>query len=370
MNVTRSAAKRRFKFQVRLLFALPATSLTFVIGGVGLADQPSLELLPVEIGVVRRQEVAPSTWIPGSIMSIKDARLASVVAGRVLTVADVGERIAAGARVAQLDDTVSKLRLRDLESQVVRTRAQQDLLRITLQRFQKLASTAVLPASQFDEAKAQLDMATADIARLTAQLGQARYESDQSELRAPFSGMVAERFVQQGEYVQIGAPVVRLVDIDKKEARGTASLILAGNIKVGQALSVRSQGAEHRGVVRAVVPIGDERSHQFEIRVSLQNTDWPVGTAVELDVPTNLQRLALTAPRDALVIRSGHTYVMRVNADDTVEQIEVVVSDPLVDPVEINGYLHPGDRLVVRGAERIANGAHVTVIRQTATLHP
>ena len=330
---------------------------------LGTADQPSGDSVPVEIAIVGRQHVAPSTWIPGSIMSLNDARLASVVAGRVVSVAEVGQHIAAGAPVAKLDDTLAVLRVHDLEAQLARARAQQALLRVTLERYQKLAATSALSASQLDEAKTQFDMASDDIARLTAQLNQAKYESSESELRAPFAGIVAERFLQRGEFVQIGAPVVRLVDTRNTEARATVPLDLAANISVGQPLSIRAQGIERRGDVRTVVPIGDERSHQIELRATPQDSNWMVGTPVELSVPTAPDQVMLTVPRDALVLRKDRTYVMKVNGASRVEQVEVSVGNVLVGLVAVKGKLAPGDRLVVRGAERLAHGQHVTVMR-------
>jgi hypothetical protein len=166
--------------------------------------------------------------------------------------------------------------------------------------------------------------------------------------------------------VQVGGPVVRLVDTNKTEARATASLTLAANIQGSQAMLVRAQGAERRGVVRAVVPVGDERSRQFEIRVSLDNSAWLVGTPVDVSIPIGPQRPALVVPRDALVIREGHVYVMRVNATGKAERVEVAAGDPLMDVVEVTGPLAPGERLVVRGAERINNGDNVTLVRRAA----
>lgn len=353
-NRHRTAQMRRLRRSLPVWMMLLATPLS--------AADLSGESVPVEVATVGRQHIAPNAWIPGSIMSRNDARLASVVAGRVVSVVDVGQHVAAGAPVAKLDDTLSTLRVRDLQAQLARTRAQQAFLRATLERYQKLVATSALSASQLDEAKSQFDMASDDIARLTAQFNQAKYENAESELRAPFAGIVAERFLQRGEFVQVGAPVVRLVDTHSTEARATVPLDLAANISVGQALSIRAQGIQRRGVVKTVVPIGDEHSHQIELRVAPLNSDWIVGTAVELSIPTAPDRVALTVPRDALVLRKNHTYVMRVNATSVVEQVEVSVGNVLAGLVAVNGTLTPGDRLVVRGAERLARGQHVTVM--------
>jgi RND family efflux transporter MFP subunit len=231
-----------------------------------------------------------------------------------------------------------------------------------LERFNRLAATQALSASQLDDAKAQREVSSDDVARADAQLRQAQYEIDQSVIRAPFAGIVSERFIQRGEFVQVGAATVRLVNTADVEARATAALELAANVHPGQAVAVRDRGVEKTGTVRTVVPVGDDRSRQFEVRVTLESPEWLVGTPVEVSLPSTAARTAVTVPRDALVIRQNHSYVLRVTRANTVEQLDVTPGVGMADAVEVSGPLAAGDRLVVRGAERLAAGQAVKVI--------
>src|SRR5882762_4080343 len=279
-------------------------------------------------------------------------------------IAEVGARVRQGDPIARLDDTMARLRAEDLRSQVERARAQHSVASSQLERFNRLAATQALSASQLDDARAQRDVSTDDVARADAQLRQAQYEIGQSVIRAPFTGVVTERFIQRGEYVQIGAATVR---------RATAALDLAANVHPGQAVTVREHGVEKTGTVRTVVPVGDDRSRQFEVRVTFANPQWLVGTPVEVSLPSTAERTAVTVPRDALVIRQNHSYVLRVTRSDTVEELDVIPGVGFEDAVEVRGALAPGDRLVVRGAERLAAGQAVRVIdpaRHPSQAHP
>jgi RND family efflux transporter MFP subunit len=207
----------------------------------------------------------------------------------------------------------------------------------------------------------------------TRNCGRRKYEIGQSVIRAPFPGVVTERFIQRGEYVQIGAATVRLVNTADTEARATAALDLAANVHPGQAVTVREHGVEKTGTVRTLVPVGDDRSRQFEVRVTFANPQWLVGTPVEVSLPSSAERTAVTVPRDALVIRQNHSYVLRVTRSDTVEELDVIPGVGIEDAVEVRGALAPGDRLVVRGAERLAAGQAVRVIdpaRHRTSAHP
>jgi RND family efflux transporter MFP subunit len=337
------------------------------------AGAAAAERVVVEVGTVSVRPVTALSWIPGSIVSRADARIASVVAGRVQWIAEVGSRVRRGDAIARLDDTVPRLRAEDLRAQVARVRAQHQVASSQLERFNRLAATQALSASQLEDARAQRDVSTDDVARAEAQLRQAQYEIEQSVIRAPFPGVVTERFTQRGEYVQVGAASVRLVDTSDIEARATAALELAGSVHPGQVVAVRDHGVERRGTVRTLVPVGDDRSRQFEVRVALTHPEWLVGTPVEVSLPASTQRTAVTVPRDALVIRQNRAYVLRVTRANTVEELDVIPGVGLEDAVEVRGPLVPGDRLVVRGGERLTAGQAVRIIdsghRATQT-HP
>lgn len=348
---------------------LAATAGGCLAAFTAAADPPAAERAVVEVATVRVRPLAVASWIPGSIVSRSDARIASVLAGRVTWIADVGTRVRQGDPIARLEDTMARLRLEDLRAQVARARAQHEVASSQLERFNRLAATQVLSASQLDDAKAQREVSGDDVARAEAQLRQAQYEIDQSVIRAPFPGIVSERFIQRGEFVQVGAATVRLVNTADVEARATAALELAANVHPGQAVTVRDHGIEKSGTVRTVVPVGDDRSRQFEVRVALASPEWLVGTPVEVSLPSTAARTAVTVPRDALVIRQNHSYVLRVTRANTVEQLDVTPGVGMADAVEVSGPLAAGDRLVVRGGERLAAGQSVKVIPTESAPH-
>jgi RND family efflux transporter MFP subunit len=342
------------------LLAAVATCATAT--GASAADPPPAERPVVEVGTVSVRPVSVESWIPGSIVSRADARIATVIAGRVVWIAEVGTRVGAGQPIARLDDTVPRLRLEELRAQVARARAQQQFNNSQLERFNRLAATQVLSASQLEDARAQREMSTDDLTRVEAQLREVQYDIGQSVIRAPFPGIVTERFIQRGEYLQTGAATVRLVNTGDIEARATAALSLATNVHPGQTVTVRDHGIEKTGHVRTVVPVGDDRSRQFEVRVTLASYEWLVGTPIEVSLPSAAVRTAVTVPRDALVIRQNHSYVLRVTRADTVEELDVTPGAGIADAVEVRGPLAAGDRLVVRGGERLAPGQAVRVV--------
>jgi RND family efflux transporter MFP subunit len=340
-----------------ILAALP-TALT-------TAAEPARPAAPaatVSVAEATSVKLAPMRWVPGSVVSRDDARIATVAPGRVIEIAEVGTVVKKGERLAKLDDVSLRLRLEQLRASAGRAKAQRDLAHTQMSRLAKLAPGNAVAQTQLDEARAGLEGADQELARADAERRSIEHDLAETEIRAPFGGVVSERFVQRGEYLQVGAAVAHVVDTDNLEARVQAPLALAPQVKAGQEIQVRLKGAVQPVSVRAVVPVGDERSRQFELRVSLPEGFALVGTALEVALPESGGEVALTVPRDALVLREAHTYVMRVKADNTAEQIEVRAGAARDTLVEVTGELSAGDKVIVRGAERLQPGQAVRVV--------
>jgi RND family efflux transporter MFP subunit len=335
----------------------------FALCSAAQAQTPASAPAIVEIGQATASKLAPTRWVPGSVVSRDDARIASAEAGRLDFVAEVGTRVKVGERLAKLDDQALRLRRDELLAEVRRTEAKRALSQTQLERLSKLEASNAIAKTQLDEARALLENDGQTTARARAQLRQIEHDIDQADVRAPFSGIVTERFAQRGEYLQIGANIVHFVDTEHIEARVQAPLALADKIRPGMQVSMRKGDAEQAATVRAVVPVGDERARQFEMRVGVDPAFALVGSAVEVALPETAAaaETALAVPRDALVRRQDRTYVMRVTGDNKAEQVVVTPGTSSGDLVEVRGALNIGDRLVVRGAERLSVGQSVAV---------
>ncbi len=317
----------------------------------------------VEIGQAVASKLAPTRWVPGSVVSRDDAKIASAEAGRLDFVAEVGTRVKAGERLAKIDDRALHLRREELLAELRRTEARQALSKTQLERLRKLEASSAIARAQLDEAVATLESDAQTAARAGAQLRQVEYDISQADVRAPFSGLVTERYAQRGEYLQVGANIVHFVDTERIEARVQAPLALADKVRAGMQVGLRAGGVERTATVRAVVPVGDERARQFELRVGVDPALALVGSAVEVALPETaaVVEAALAVPRDALVRRPDRTYVMRISGDNKAEPIAVTTGTSSGDLVEVRGALSVGDRLVVRGAERLSAGQAVSV---------
>jgi RND family efflux transporter MFP subunit len=346
------------------IVALVAVMVSCAGGPVQAQDAPPVV---VEVATASVARVAPRRWAPGDVVSRNDARLATSAAGRLEYVAEVGTRVRAGERVAKLEDEAVRLQVEDTKAEVARIDAQRAMSARQLERIEQLANNSI-SQTQIDEVRSQLAMLTAQLQQAQVRHRAALHALEQTELRAPFGGVVTERLAQRGEYVATGAAIAHLVDTVQLEARVQAPLKLVDLVKPNMELPVKAGGEQFNAKVRAVVPVGDARSRQFELRLTLANNALNVGASLEVGLPEREAADGLVVPRDAIAVRQDGDFLMRVRADQTAERVAVtsVASDG--DLVTIRGPIAAGDLVVVRGVERLQTGQRVTILTRDAAL--
>ena len=340
-----------------VLAALAATSLAASAARAQNPPPPAA----VSVASVTEGSLATTVTATGTVVSRNDARLAAEVAGRLDWVAEPGARIAKGAPVARVDSRALELQLRQDDAQVARLAANAELLDTQLQRLTALPN-GIASKSQIDEAAARLSMARHELDQARAARDRTRHLVDRAVIRAPFPGHVVERIRQLGEFVGAGAEVLRLTDTGNVEVVARAPVAEAGHLAVGQQVTVRGATKEITSKIRAIVPVGDDRSRLLEVRVAMSGDGWPIGSAVRVDLPAASNgRASLVVPRDAVIVRADGAHVFRIGKDDTAERVTVRVGNGDAKKVEVTGGLAAGDRVVVRGGERLRPGQAVTV---------
>jgi RND family efflux transporter MFP subunit len=337
--------------------ALAATSLA---ASAAWAQEQETPPAPVTVAPVVKGAVATTVTATGTVVSRNDARLAAEVAGRLDWVAEPGAKIAKGSPVARVDARAIELQLRENEAQISRLEANAELLDTQLKRLTALPD-GIASKSQIDEAAARLAMARHELEQARAVGDSTRHLISRATIRAPFPGYVAERIRQMGEFVGAGTEVARLTDTENVEVVARAPVAEAGHLAAGQAVTVHGAARDQESRIRAIVPVGDERSRMIEVRIAMTGAGWPIGSAVRVDLPAAQHAAGLMVPRDAVIVRSDGAHVFRVGKGELAERIAVRVGNGNSERVEVTGGLAAGDRVIVRGAERLRPGQAVKI---------
>ncbi|WP_455217610.1 efflux RND transporter periplasmic adaptor subunit [Kaarinaea lacus] len=343
---------------VQCLFLLLACYASTVHAAPG----PGERAIPVMVEKARMEFMAPQTWVAGTVISRHQAKLATEVEGKLVFVAEVGTKVKEDEAVARIDRTFVDLKIEEYKAAVERDRARLDFLKSEVQRLNRLEQQNVASKTLLEQTRADREVARNELNISRTRLQQAREEKQRHVIRAPFTGVVTDRFMRRGERAGVGDEVLELVDSQAMEIQGRVPLQTVDFVKAGDELTIKVNSEEKKARVRALVAAGDERSRLLELRLSLNENGWTIGQPVRIALPTSIAREVLVVPRDALVLRRDGTTVYRVGAENKAERVVVQTGVASGAMVEVSGDIKPGDQVVTRGGERLRPGQEVKIL--------
>lgn len=335
---------------------LSVSILWLLLSSITVAQPPAR----VQVVEAELRQLAPSAWVPGTVINRDHAYLAAEQPGRLLEVANVGREADEGEELVRFDDTLLRQQVVADQAAVRRERARLELARKEVSRLQRLAQQNNAARNQLDQALADRAVAESELAAARATLEVSQERLRRSRIVAPFSGMVTERLLVPGEWADVGDPVLRFVDLNAREIQAFIPNIHLSYLARGDLLEIRSAAESSRAEVISLVPVGDERSRLYELRVAVPEPRWLAGLSVQIAAPLDQVQEAVVIPRDALVLRRDGTSVFRIGDGDVAERVSVETGAAEGELIEVSA-IQPGDRVVTRGGERLQPGQAVTV---------
>lgn len=316
---------------------------------------------PVRVAEAVQAELAPHAGAPGSVVSVHDSLIAAATQGPVIWVAEIGAEIEAGGIIAKLDPADAEAARDEARADVGRLKARATQAAKLVERYEGLGEDGGESEAAIDELRANRDASRQELARAEVALRRAQTALDRTEIRAPFAGRIVDRTVDIGEYVNPGATIARLVDVGTMEVTARAADTLLASLEPGDSVRVRSGAETVEATVRAVVPVGDLASRTHELRLALPKSDWRVGAAVEVSLPRSAPRRVTAVHRDALILRADRVSLFVIGEGDVARQVDVELGAADGELIEIIGDVKAGDRVVIRGGERLRNEQKVII---------
>lgn len=327
--------------------------------GITAAQPPPA---PVITADVVRDEVQAKLRFSGTLISRFEADLSAETEGRVVELARVGKRFTKGSVVARLDDTLLQKTLAENRAGAQSQLARIKFLENEVARLSKLAETNHTTVSLLEKTQSDLDVARSELAAARARIALTEERILRMRIAAPFDGVIVAQHTEIGEWVSEGDAVAELVNTDSLEIETHVSAEVLPYLGVGDRIDVTVGSEFHQTELHAVVPVGDKASRLFELRLSPDGVIGQPGLPVEVWVPATAPRNSLLIPEDALVIRHDGISVFRIEKDMTATRIPV---EPGLSAgnglIEVNGPLKTGDKVVVRGGERLRDGLTVRI---------
>ncbi|BCR03919.1 MexH family multidrug efflux RND transporter periplasmic adaptor subunit [Desulfuromonas versatilis] len=296
------------------------------------------------------------------------ARVASEVDGLVefLRVRR-GDQVARGEVIARLRSYPVELQREEARARLGEVQTRIAKAEADLRRARELHSQRIISEEELQARQTELDALLQEASRNQASIRLLQDRLERMSIRAPFSGHVVRAVTELGQWVDEGEAVVELADLSTIQVMTPVPEQHLSQVKLGMQARVNFDalpGGDFSGEVTAVVPQADLASRTFPVQVSVANPEGKIlaGMLARVTFMRDLDNPGLVIPKDAYVPRpDGGGYVVKIHRDTAriipVELLQAAGGSFLVRPLD--GSLEAGNRVAIRGNERLREGQQV-----------
>ncbi|MBI5755325.1 MAG: efflux RND transporter periplasmic adaptor subunit [Nitrospirae bacterium] len=357
-----------------------ASSIVFIILSVTL-QSASLEareeekIIHVEVVKPTHEDVARRIILPGSIAPLEKAALFAQVSGYLKWIkVDIGDWVKKNEILAFICVPQLEAEHNQLEAELARNKADYELKHLMFEmkknlREEDAATLEALEIARYEmeAARSMVDLAQAKIEKVATLLGY-------REIRAPFDGIVTERFLDTGALVQLStttstSPIVTVMYVDTVRIFIDAPEPDVPFIKVGLPASISIDalpGKTFTGKITRFSSSLNMATRTMRIAIDIPNPDHALfpGMYGNVTLELELHKDAITVPAECLVIENYKKFLYVVE-DDIAKKIAVETAIDTGIHVEITQGLKGNEDIILRGKAAVSEGSRVRIYRGT-----
>ena len=326
-----------------------------------LAPEPPA--ITVEAMPAAERSLPQSLPLTGSLVANQQSEVAANASGRVLrTFVERGDFVKQGQALAQLDQSTAALSHAEAQANLRNAQTAATLSNSECARNEMLFKKGAISKDEWERAASQCQTSagSAQAAQARAQLAQ-KTLSD-STVRAPFSGMVGERFVSVGEYVQPASKVASIVELDPLRLQLTIREADIGHIQSGMEVQFTVEafpGQTFSGKVKYIDPTVRSTTRDLIVEATVPNTDHKLKPGMFANASLKLPDAPLLAvPKEALREEADTRRLFAV-VQGHVEERVVQVGPERDGYVAILDGLKAGEKVVVNPGKDVKDGVPV-----------
>ena len=310
----------------------------------------------------------------GNVAAWQEASVGAEASGLRLTqvLVNVGDSVKKGQLLATFAGDAVQADVAQAKASLMEAQANAADAAANAERARTLQNTGALSTQQINQYLTAEKTAAARVQASQATLNAQAVRTQNTQVRAPDNGVISARNATVGAVVGAGAELFRMIRGGRLEWRAEVTSSELGRVKAGsQATVIAADGSTVKGKVRMVAPTVDPQT-----RAALVYVDLPPHPSIKAGMFAKGEFTlgnadALTLPQQALVLRDGFTYAMRVEANNKVSQVKLQTGRRVGDLVEITQGANASERYVASGAAFLADGDTVKVVAgTTATAAP
>lgn len=308
--------------------------------------------------------------LPVTVEAIAASTVSAQTSGRIVELPyDVNDLVPQGAVIVRFSDSEQRARLQQAQASVAEALSRQQEAEKELNRTRELRQQGLVAKAALDQAIANFDAATARTTQAEASVAQAKELLEQTVVRAPYAGIVQQRFVELGELATPGKPLIRGLSL--QHLRVSGQLAQQQLTAAQHSITAQLQLADGRiialdEVKPTIAPEASGAGHSYLLRLTLPESDYSQyalypGSWQRLKLQVGSQSV-LRLPRSAVIWRGEVSAVWQQLPEGVVlQQVRVQALDS--DSVQVLSGLTAG---AVVAADAIAYAGALSLQRRTA----
>lgn len=327
------------------------------------------------------QPVARTFPVIGRLVARQSGVIASEISGILSELrVNVGDRVGKNDVIA----TISKDRLLSDRARfaasvgrykglVATARSEYEKKQHELRRLERLRRSAAFSRARYEDLKRDvqsrrgvLEEKQGQLREAEALVKRAQIDLRDTEIRAPFPGVVSEKHTDVGTYLRSGDRVATVVNDRDMEIEAEVPSNRLHGLKTGVSVKVMfTDGSRHTATVRAIVPVENARTRTRPVRFAPQfdgvKSPLAANQSVTVEVPVASVDKAVTVHKDAVVRDDAKSFVY-VLQGNMARRREVSLGEAVGARFIVRNGVKPGDKVVVRGNESLGRGRPVRVV--------
>ena len=367
---TREKGKKGIIIAVLFILAFAGFTLFNYLQFIGQkkVDGEKIEKIPVQVAeskIISIQHVLDQT---GDIRPMIEVNVYPKVPGKIIEklLVEKGDFVKSGDLVATLEDKTIRAQVDEAEAALELAQARLEVIEKDYVRLENLYREKALARQKLDHIKAERKSAKAQIRRAQAALQQITILFRDHNIYAPISGYVSARYVDRGAMSSVGQPIIRISSEKELKLITTVTEKDFPHIKKGMEVEIKVDSFPDKifkGGVSIINPTLDPATRTGEIEVHILNRERLLRSGMFAHVKLFLgKRKGVVIDRDALNRLPGTgSYYVYVVEDGRAALKNVKTGTGQGNYVEITDGLTEGEQVVVKGQNRLKDGALVVV---------
>lgn len=330
---------------------------------------------PVSIATAQTGEIDVTLNALGTVTSLATVTVRSQINGQIMKIAfEEGQIVKKGDPLVEIDSRPYELTRALAEGALKRDQAMLHDSQLDLERYRKLAETKAISSQQLDAQTALVAQNQGNVLSDQAQIDTANLNITYCHIAAPVDGRVGLRQVDQGNYVTPGdangivvitqlQPISVIFTVAEDNLPAILKQLSAGAPLTATAYDRSGATKLATGKLSTTDNQIDTTTGTLKLRAKFDNGDGNLfpNQFVNIELLVDVVRGATVVPTSAIQRGAPGTFVYVVNDNDTVSVRKVELGASTAESVEVKSGLSPGDRVVVDGADKLREGAKISL---------